>query len=134
MIIRPLERRHLVGVTVHPKQAHHQHLVDAGEFAGSAWSGFIGRDLVAFGGVVPADDGLAMWLLFTDRMRARHMIAVSRAIRGVVAGYDGTLYADIDPARPEAVRLARLLGMEYGRPILLESREMNRMVAGARIS
>ncbi len=96
-----------------------------------SWAGVDEDAVIAIGGAVDADDGLVVWVLFTDRFHLRHMIGLVRSIRCVLVNCrDVPVYADIDPNFPESARLARLLGFEAFREVVMpDGRHMTRMKA-----
>lgn len=70
---------------------------------------------VFVGGVVPRGDGLAAWGAFTEHARPHHVLAVHRMVKAVLADIEpdtGAIAIDLDPAYPQGLRWARMLGFE----------------------
>lgn len=126
----------LAGIVVHPKQPGNNNLALVALLASTtdqAWSAFDGDNLIALGGYIgPLDDGIAAWLLFTDRAAPRHFVWLVRVLKKKLEDRPisaGPLYIDADVNYPAAKRLAGLLGFAPVRNITSpDGRIMTRMV------
>ena len=101
---------------------------------GMSWSAFAEDGLVAVGGLGRTDDGgLAVWLLFTDRITPGRFVAIYRELaRRLEQVLDAgeSLTVHIDPDFPEAARLAERLGFRRdGEFRFDDGKNMIRMVA-----
>lgn len=136
MQVAILEVSHLKDIAVHPKQPGNNNLALVRLLAvatDQAWSAFDGDDLIALGGYIgPLDDGIAAWLLFTDKVAPRHFVWLVRMLKKKLEARPesaGPLYIDADVNYPAAKRLAGLLGFAPVRNITSpDGRIMTRMV------
>ena len=137
MRIVPFEPSHLSGAVAHPKQRRYQSLLDSDPFSnvGMNWSAIAEDGLVAVGGLGNTGDGLAVWLLFTDRITPGRFVAIYRELaRRLEQVLDAgeSLVVHIDPDFPEAARLAEKLGfLRCGEFRFDDGQRMIRMVANA---
>ena len=114
MIIVPFEKGHLLGARAHPKQSSDQDLIDQGKLL-EGWTAFENGNPVCFGGLVNTDKIHGGWLLFTDRMEARHFVPIYRFVRKVLRAMkeaELSVFIDVERDYVEGHRLARLLGFE----------------------
>lgn len=125
MRIEAFRPAHVAGV--HAAPARFRDLFDPGFVAVIArhptWSVIDGEGASArtvfVGGVVPRGDGLAAWGAFTEHARPHHVLAVHRMVKAVLADLasdadtdTGAIVIDLDPAYPQGLRWARMLGFE----------------------
>ena len=129
MRIVPFEPSHLIGVTLHPKQAGAQALADGGLLSG-ACTALDGDDVVAVGGVMETPDGMAGWMLFTEHYKSKHLLPITRALRaGIAAFKDEQVVFDVDLEDRKSMRWAALLGGRPLRPLPIPNRQITRMIA-----
>ena len=131
MRIVPFEPSHLIGVTLHPKQAGAQALVNGGLLSG-ACTALDGDDVVAVGGVTETEDGMAGWMLFTGRYRPKHLLPILRAVRCGMAALkmdDLRVVADVAGDNIGGARMAAMLGFVPLRQVVIDGRIMSRMAA-----
>ena len=135
MRIEPFKPEHLNGAMAHAKQKHHQWMLETDPFSkvGMSWSAVADDGLVAVGGLGRTDDGLAVWLLFTDRITPGRFVAIYRElVRRLAQVLDAgeAVVVHIDPDFPEAARLAEKLGFRRdGEFRFDDGKNMTRMVA-----
>ncbi len=138
MSIVPFDPKHCAGAVAHSSQAHYQHLLDNplqfSHLWGETYSAIDGEDVIAIGGLVPADDGQGGWVLFTDKVTPARFLGVHRALERYLRSTDA-IFAHIDPSSSVSVRWAQVLGLEVtGTEVLPDGREMLRADSHVRIS
>ena len=109
---------HCAGAKAHPSQAHYQHMLDDPGSFRELWPHTFcavdGDELIAIGGSVVAEDKLAGWILFTDKIKPKHFLLIHRQALLFFHHSEKTVdlvFAHVDTDNPNAVRWAGLLGL-----------------------
>lgn len=143
MRIEPLRPCHMNGATAHQKQGRYQSLLgpesskvfDTLTAGGAAWAAIDDGGVVGVGGLLDCGEQVGVWVLFTDLITPGGFVAIYRELArrlAVLLEEGKTVLIHVDPAYPEAARLAQKLGFQKtGMDRFDDGRKMIRMVASA---
>ena len=126
LAIVPFDPAHTWGARAHPKQAHYQCLLDDpwcySDWWPETYSARDGGVLIAIGGVTFVRRVTAGWVLFTTAITPARFVTIHRTAVRFLAEFeqiDDPLFAQLDADYPEALRWAKMLGLERRRTDLL---------------
>ena len=113
---------HCEGAKAHPSHARYQYMLDDPGIFREHWpetySAIDGIKLVAIGGTTWVDCRLGGWVVFTDAISPARFLAIHRIVARRLMWFEGInapVFIHVDPANPQAMRWAGLLGLEMRR-------------------
>lgn len=124
---------HCDGATVHRSQERYQFMFTDPSVFREHWpttySGLDGDELVAVGGSTLVDGMLGGWVLFTDKIRPAHFLAIHRAVARSLVCFEqinDPIFVHVDPGNPQAMRWAGILALETRRTDVLADGSVDR--------
>ena len=95
----------------------------------TTYSALDGDELVAVGGSTLVDGVSGGWVLFTDKIRPAHFLAIHRIVARTLVCFEqinDPIFVRVDPGNPQAARWVGLLGLETRRTDVLADGSVDR--------